>query len=141
MFKCFISSLQSKNIVRSYQFVLELNQINKGHSESNTCSFHGNCIGCREYNNLVGQRNVLATKQILFFHSHCHRIYISQPFLFLWVDNCAEPPKTWLVIQIAVAIDEMHYPPHNCARIHCLVLINVYQTSRNISRCNFILHG
>jgi hypothetical protein len=54
-----------------------------------------------------------------------------------WRDSCAWPSEIWLVVHITVATAEMCQPLPHCANIHCLVPINVQQSSMNVIGCNF----
>jgi hypothetical protein len=53
-----------------------------------------------------------------------------------WADSCAGP-----VSHITVTSVETHHPPPHRPHIHCLVSVNVQQTSINVNGCNVIPHG
>jgi len=59
-----------------------------------------------------------------------------------WCASYARASRTWLVFHVTVAIAETHHPPPCYAHVHCLISINIQQTSMNVNWCNFtpLLH-
>ena len=54
-----------------------------------------------------------------------------------WCDSCAGLSRMWLIFRITVTNVETHHPLSRCAHIHCLVCINIQQTSMNVNGCHF----
>ena len=73
-------------------------------------------------------------------HSHHHKLCICtrgkqdlDAVLVKICTSCAQPSRKWLVFHVSVVTAETHHPLPHCANNHCLVFINIQQTSMNVN--------
>lgn len=120
-----------------------LNVYYVGNSKSNAFCFYlffyGNPKRYKEQNNSVEKNSQL--QKTVFWHSQHH-------WLCIFISNEHDPScqahnnlHRWRWPALAITTAETHHPLHHCAHIHCLVSINIQQTSVNVSGCHFFHHG